>query len=97
MRQTLGDIERLTLRPHRWRMGSQIARCRDEHMCGFRCAAQQFVLPHRRFNTLNRVKVAIFTQQQFAQHGNDSRAICASVELLRDCIASRIHLLLPVE
>src|SRR5690349_17078676 len=73
--QAQSDLVRLPLGAWRRCVSSEIARCSQQEMSGFRRAAPEVIFCQGRFGGLDRVKITIFTQHCLAQHRQQSTVI----------------------
>ncbi len=77
-------------------MGSQIPGRRNQRVRRRRLTWPALILPERRFECLNRMKVAIFADQALPQDADERRCISTRCRVASDEFARRIDFLLVV-
>src|SRR6266508_4021875 len=78
--EAAGDLERLPLRTGRRRMRREVARCSDERECLVGRPAQELVLADGGLDALDRMEVAVLTEQARAQRSDQAIGIAARAE-----------------
>src|ERR671912_89952 len=62
-REATGDIVGLSLRAHRGRVGCQVTRGGNQHMCAYRGVTQKGILPEGSFDSLYRMEVTVLPEE----------------------------------
>ena len=98
--QPARDAEGLALGAHRRRVCTQVAGRGHQRQHSFllriRLDRQQVVLAESRLDTLNRMEVAVFPQQQRAKLCPQRGRVAALVEVAADRVAGGVYLLLLI-
>ncbi len=80
--QPQSNLIGLILGPRRPCVGRQIAGGGNQGVVGFRAAAQQLVLGHRRFHRLDGMEIGVFPKQGGAQSGDHAFRFSAVRQVL---------------
>src|SRR5262249_16918189 len=91
--ESAGNVVRLTLRANGRSVCGEGARGGEREDA----VACQLVLAVRGLDALDRVEVAILSEQRLTECGMESTGLAARSEIARDEFAGLVHLLLPVE
>src|SRR5215212_10767139 len=90
-REAAGDVVGLSLRAHSGRVGGQVTRGRDQHVCSGRSTAQQSVLAKRCFDGLYGVEVTVLPKEQAAHHRQQPFGISSAIKVAGHELARRVH------
>src|ERR671921_522434 len=92
-REATGDIVGLSLRAHRGRVGCQVTRGGNQHMCAYRGVTQMSILPEGSFDGLYRMEVTVLPEEQASHHGQEPVGVSPTVEVVGDQCPRCIYLL----
>src|SRR5215212_11042328 len=96
-REATDDIVGLSLGTHRGRVGCQVTRGRNQHMCAHCGVTQTDILPKGSFDSLYRMEVAILPEEQAAHHGQEPVCLPSAIEVAGDQFPRCVYLLPFIE